>query len=65
MNTMYNLIQFIASSPTLNIDDAFLAQLFMYDVITIFGMCSMVIIENGSTFKSIFVGICTALGINQ
>ena len=65
MNSMCDLTQFIVLSPTLDIDTASLAQLFVSDVITNFGMCSVVVIDDGYTFKSVFVGMCTSLNINH
>ena len=65
MNIMCDLTQFIVSSPTQDIDAASLAQLFMSDVIITFGMCSIVVIDDGSTFKRVFMGMCTSLNINH
>ena len=65
MSSMCNLTQFIVSSPTLDIDAASLAQLFVSNVIMSFGMRSVILIDDGSTFRSIFIGMCTSLNINH
>ena len=65
MNSMCNLTKFILSSPTLGFDTAFLVQLFVSDVIMIIGMCSVVIIDDGFTFKSVLIGMCISLNIHH
>ena len=65
MNSMCDLTQLIVSSPTLDIDTASLAQIFVSDVIINFRVYSVVLIDDGSTFKSVFVGICNSLNINN
>ena len=64
LNCMCALTQFIVSSITTNTDSCTLAQVFMSEVVLTFGMCSMVVIDDGSTFKSVFILMCTALKIN-
>ena len=61
---MCDLIQFTVSSVTNYILAEALAQLFMVDVLLTFGMCSVVVIDDGSTFKSVFIAMCTKLKIN-
>ena len=63
MNSMCDISQFIISSPTTDITAAHLAQLFMADVILSFGMCSVVVIDDGSSFETVFKLMCEALGI--
>ena len=48
MNSMCNISQFIISSPTTDITVVHLGQLFIADVIFAFGMCSVVVIDDGS-----------------
>ena len=65
MSSMCDLTQFIVSSPTPDIDTALLAQFFVFDVIMTFGMCSVVVIDDGSTFKSVFIKIYISFNINH
>ena len=64
MNCMCNLTQFVISSVTTSIDDGTLAQIFMADVVLSFGVCSIVVIKDGSTLKSFFISMCEALKIH-
>ena len=61
MNSMCDITQFIVSSPTVDITAAHLAQLFCADVIFSFGMCSVVVIDDGSSFKNMFMDMCKKL----
>ena len=54
MNSMCNITQFLVSSPTVDISAAYLAQLFMVDVVLTSGMCSIVVVDDGSSFKGLF-----------
>ena len=63
LNCMDDLTQFVVSSPTYDVTAHNLAQLFMSDVILSFGMCAVVVVDEGSNFKSVFVDMCTALNI--
>ena len=51
MKSMCDITQFLVSSPTTDIADAHLAQLFMADVVLSLGICSVVVIDDGSSFK--------------
>ena len=51
------------SSPTDNITAAHLAQLFCADVIFSFGMCSVVAIAGGGSFKNVLMDMCKKLGL--
>ena len=64
LNSMCDLTQFTISSVTNCILAETLAQLFMVDVLLTFGMCSVVVIDDGSPFKGIFVTMCTKLKPN-
>ena len=63
MNSMCDISQFVVSSATTDITAANLAQLFMKDVVLSFGMCSVVVVDDGSTFKHVFKLMCNALSI--
>ena len=43
---------------------AALVKLFMSDVVLTFGVVLVVVIDDGSTFKGLFVAMCKALHIN-
>ena len=51
MNSMCDISQFVISSPTTNITAAHLAKLFMVEFVLSFDMCSVMVIDNGSSFK--------------
>ena len=54
MNAMCYITKFVVSIPNVDISDASLVQLFMANVVLSFCMCSIVVIDNGSTFKGGF-----------
>ena len=60
---MCELTQFVVSLSTNSIDASTLAQLFMYEVVQTFGMCSVMVIDDGSTFESVFISMCVVLSI--
>ena len=60
---MCDITQFMVSSVTSDIILAALAQLFMSDVVLTFGMCSVVVIDDGSTFKGVFITMCSKLDL--
>lgn len=51
-NSMCDVTQFVSLSPTTSIDTVALAQLFMSDVLLYFGVCSILVIDDGSTFQN-------------
>lgn len=63
MNSMCNISQFVVSSPTTDITVAHLAQLFMKYVVLSFDMCSVVIIDDVTSFKQVFKLMCENLAI--
>ena len=63
MNSVCDISQFVVSSATTDIAAAHLAQLFMKDVVLSFGMCSVVVINDGSSIKFVFRLMCEALAI--
>ena len=58
MNSMCNITQFLISSPTVDISAAHLAQLFMVDVVLTFRIYSVVVVDDGSSFKGVFTDMC-------
>lgn len=63
LNSLCDLTQFAISSVTYNITALELSQLFMSDVVLSFGMCAVVVVDAGSTFKGIFEEMCKILDI--
>ena len=61
MNSMLDITQFIISSPAADISSVHLAQWFMSDVVLMFGMCYIVVVDAGSLFKGIFMVMYNAL----
>ena len=64
MNGVCDLTQFVVSCPTSNITAVSLAELFMSDIVLTFLMCSVVVVDDGSTFKGAFIDTCKALNIH-
>ena len=58
MNSMCDLTQFVVSSPTTDITSVALTELFMSTVVLTFGMCSVVVVDDGSNFKNVFLETC-------
>ena len=65
LNSMCDISQFLVSSPTVDINAAHLAQLFVPDAIMTFGICSVIVINNGSSFKEVFIEMCDALELTH
>ena len=55
MNCIFNLMQFVVSNITFYTSSTNLACLFVSQVVLSFGMCLVVIIEYGITFKQSFL----------
>ena len=60
---MYNLTQFVVSTPTYNTTALNLANLFMEEVFWGFGMSAIIVIDNGCTFKGTFQTMYKSLKI--
>ena len=63
LNSMRDITQFVVSSVTSDISLTALAQLFMSDVVLTFSICSVVVIDNGSIFKGVFITMCSKLDL--
>ena len=63
MNTMCDMSQFVISSITFDTTALQLSQLFMSDVVLSFGMCAVLVVDEGSNFKSVFQEMCSILKI--
>ena len=55
MNSMRDLTQFVVSSQTTDITAVALAELSMSQVVLTFGMCSVVVVDDESNFKNVFL----------
>ncbi len=64
LNCMCDLTQFVVSIPTSNTSAENMAQLFTEQVILAFGMCTMVVVDDGSSFKATFKDMCEILRIH-
>ena len=63
MNVICDLMQFVVSTPAYNITAENLAKLFMEEAFWGFGMCAVIVINDGSTFKVAFQTMFEALKI--
>jgi len=58
-----DITQFMVATPTFNTTATYLATQFMEHVVLTFGMCAVVVINDGSPFKSTFKELCNILRI--
>jgi len=63
LNPMCDNTQFTAAPPIFNTTAAYLATQFMEHVVLTFGMYTIIVIDNGSSFKGIFKEMCDILHI--
>ena len=63
LNAMCDLTQFVISTPTFDITAGRLATIFMEQVVLSFGMCAVVVVDDGSSFKGLFEEMCQLLKI--
>ena len=64
MNTMCDMNQFVVVVPVPDGTSATLDSQFMQYVLLKFGMCHLVVIDDGTPFKGAFVAMCQALNLN-
>jgi hypothetical protein len=55
MNTMCDMTQFVITTPVPDTVAHVLAPIFMQEVLLKVGFCLMVVVDNGITFKGLFV----------
>jgi hypothetical protein len=65
MNSMCDLTGFVMVTATNDITSANLARLFVQDVLLKVGFCGLVVVDDGSTFKSLFITVLKMLGITH
>ena len=63
MNVIFNLTQFVLSTPKCNITPENLAKLSMEEVFLNFGTCAVIVIDNVRTFKGTFQKMYRSLKI--
>ena len=64
MNVICDMTQFVIIVPVPDEVASTLAEHFMYHVLIKFGICHLVILDDGSPFKGVFSTMCKALRIN-
>ena len=64
MNAMCDMSQFVVVVPVTNESSSTLAENFFQHVLMKFGLCHLVVIDDGTPFKGAFVATCTTLDLN-
>ena len=64
INSMCDMIQFVVVVPVSNESSATLASYFMQYVLIKFGLCHLVVLDDGTSFKRYFIAMCQALNLN-
>jgi hypothetical protein len=64
LNTMCDLTGFVLVNATNNITAHDLARLFVQEVLLKIGFCGLVVVDDGSNFKGLFVAVCDILSID-
>ena len=58
LNSMCNMTLFVVVAPAAKTEASYIARLFMETVLLKFGLCTMVVIDEGSEFRGIFKKMC-------
>ena len=61
---MCDMSQFVIVVPVPNESYATLSSFFMQHVLVKFGLCHLVVLDDGSPFKGAFIAMCNALSLN-
>ena len=61
VKAMCDMIQFVVVVPVLNESSATLETFFMQHVLMKFGLCHLVVLDDGSPFKGAFIAMCDVL----
>ena len=64
MNTICDMSQFVVFIPVPSESSATLADHFFQHMLTKFGLCYIVVLNDGNPFKGAFVAICKVLKLN-
>ena len=65
MNVMCDISQFVVVVPIPDKSSATLASYFMQKILLKFGLCQLVVLDNGTPFKGFFIAMCEALYLNH
>ena len=65
MNAMCDMCQFVVVVPVPDESSATLAEYFMQHVLMKFGLCYLVVLDDGSPFKGAFIAMCNSLNLNH
>ena len=65
MNILYDMSQFVVVVPISNECIATLASYFMQHVSMKFGLCQLVVLDDGNPFKGFFITMCKSLNLNH
>ena len=63
LNAMCDMTQFVVSVPIERTDSSYIARMFMECVLLKFGICAMVVVDEGSEYRRTFEQMCKALVI--
>ena len=63
LNSMCDMTQFVVVAPAKHTEASYLARLFMESILLKFGLCIMVVIDQGSEFQGVFKKMCKLLNI--
>jgi len=61
LNTMCDMSQFVVSVPICGAESSYVARIFMESVLLKFGICAMVVVDEGSEYRRTFEQMCKAL----
>ena len=64
MNTISDMSQFVVVIPVPNEISATLESCFMQHILMKFSLCHLVVLNDGSPFKGVFIAMCDALNLN-
>ena len=64
MNTMCDMYQFVVVVPVPDETSATLADYFVQHVLMKFGMCYLIVLDDGTPFKGAFFAMCQSLNLN-
>ena len=65
MNDMSNMVQFVVAVSIPEERFATLASYYMQHILMKFGLCHLVVLDDGSTFKGAFIVMSDALNMNH
>lgn len=64
MNSMCKMSQFVVVVPVPDESSATLAGYFMQHILMKFGLCHLVVLDDGTPFKGDFITMCQALNLS-